>query len=267
MVPMSHPPSSRRSADLDLALGALVDEPRHVEPRGLLLGGHGIAVLGAGEASGFVFASQFFLVAGFGVPDPDLIEALDVLVDESGLLRDSLTVHVPAEVSGPWCDALGVRPSATLSVQRLEPADPAGDSAGEPARWEGEREVTRHVVEQIQGADDPRLGTLGRGLREDLEAQERWPVVFAAMAGGGIASIASAAVETERYFDISIETVRAFRGEGFGRAAARGLIQHQLARGKAPVWIVKTSNRASQALAASLGFAETAQLASLRLTA
>lgn len=294
MAPMTLPSQSRQPGDLDLALGALVDEPRHVEPRGLLLGGLGIPVLGSsalgdpapGSAGpgrddpeyptlaeretgaggglrfepvgGFVFSRRLALVSCFGPPDPGLIEELEALTEESGVLPGALTVHVPVEVSQPWCDALGVRPSATLSVQRLE--------HGDPERWEGAEEADRHVVERIRGADDPRLETIGRGLREDLTARERWPVAFAAMAGGGIASIASAPVETESYFDVSIETERAFRGEGFGRAAALGLIRFQLAQGKAPVWIVKTSNRASLALAASLGFAEAARMTSLRLS-
>ncbi|MEM8710594.1 MAG: GNAT family N-acetyltransferase, partial [Planctomycetota bacterium] len=244
-----------RLRDQAAALDLLRDEPIHVEPRGLLLGGGGVAFLGRGESSaspgsvalpgGFVFSKRHGLAAGFGFPTPSCADALEKVADETLIPGRTMEIHVPASVSGLWCEMLGLAPSASFSVQGL--------GAGSIAERDDGPAWSCHVVERIYGADDSRLETLSRGLREDFAAQERWPVVFAAMAGGAIASIASAAVETEGHFDVSIETAPAFRGEGFGRAAAAGLIRYQRQRDKEPVWIVSAENRASLALATSIG--------------
>jgi GNAT superfamily N-acetyltransferase len=64
--------------------------------------------------------------------------------------------------------------------------------------------------------------------------------------------------QTETLWDVSIETLPAYRGQGFGARAARTLIRHMRLGGRSPVWGALETNTASRTLAARLGFLETA---------
>ncbi len=67
-------------------------------------------------------------------------------------------------------------------------------------------------------------------------------------------SFAYAPWTTERWFDISIDTLDGYRRRGFGGACARALIERHARDGRQPVWGAVASNVASRALAAYLGF-------------
>jgi len=67
--------------------------------------------------------------------------------------------------------------------------------------------------------------------------------------------------QTETLWDVSIETLQPYRRLGLGARAARTLIQHMRLTGRAPVWGALETNSGSRALAARLGFLETAGVA------
>jgi RimJ/RimL family protein N-acetyltransferase len=67
--------------------------------------------------------------------------------------------------------------------------------------------------------------------------------------------------QTESWWDVSIDTLAEYRTRGFGARAARALIRHMRRGGRAPVWGALDTNAPSRALAARLGFIETAGLA------
>jgi GNAT superfamily N-acetyltransferase len=74
-------------------------------------------------------------------------------------------------------------------------------------------------------------------------------------------SFCYAVTETGRWWDVSIETLPAYRGRGLAARAARAMTRLMWRRGKAPVWGAMAENAASRALAGRLGFVETARLA------
>jgi len=64
--------------------------------------------------------------------------------------------------------------------------------------------------------------------------------------------------QTETLWDVSIETLEPYQRRGLGARAARTLIRHMRGTGRAPVWGALEINTGSRALAARLGFLETA---------
>jgi GNAT superfamily N-acetyltransferase len=67
--------------------------------------------------------------------------------------------------------------------------------------------------------------------------------------------------QTETWWDVSIETLEPYRRSGLGARAARALIRYMRQSGRAPVWGALETNHGSRALAARLGFVETAGIA------
>jgi GNAT superfamily N-acetyltransferase len=67
--------------------------------------------------------------------------------------------------------------------------------------------------------------------------------------------------ETETLWDVSVDTLEAWRRRGLARACVEFLIDHMRRHGKEPVWGALVSNTASLALAASLGFGPVDRLA------
>ena len=92
-------------------------------------------------------------------------------------------------------------------------------------------------------------------LRDDLllEARAGTPV-FAAFAGEQPAAFCYAGSVTERWWDISIDTLEPYRRQGYGAQCVAHVIQHMTEQGRMPVWGALESNTASARLAAKLGF-------------
>lgn len=253
---MSGSPLGARRAAL---LAALPDDALHVEVRGLLLGRpNAIVIGGAGlQPGGFVFAPEHGIAVGFGRPGTVLADELRDVADEHGMTQEGLELHLPMAAAGEWI----ARPDARLLVEHRVQALATADQL--PHGWETFLQYENVVLESRA---DERLETLPRALRAEFAAMEPWPVVTACLAGGSIASIASAFVETEGYFDVSIDTVPDFRRAGFGACCAVGLMQHQAQRGKSPVWMARAKNRASLALSEKLGFADVGRVVSVELS-
>lgn len=102
--------------------------------------------------------------------------------------------------------------------------------------------------------DRPLLDRLPSDLREEIAAAFEYSPMSAAFDEGRPVSFCYAAWETETLWDVSIDTLPAWRRRGYACAAAVELIEHFLARGKRPVWGAADTNSASAALAVRLGF-------------
>ncbi|MEM9800742.1 MAG: GNAT family N-acetyltransferase [Planctomycetota bacterium] len=218
------------------------DDGASVELRGLLRHRATRVVSGDDPGRGFALAPPYRIAAAFGRPGPAELERL---VDETVALGlDPLAFELHAQTGDVerW-DAEGLVETHPPAL-RFDWPDRA--SAQLVA-------LVRHEVRALQD-DDEALQTLPDGLIDELAAQEEFPACAASFAGGAVASLAYAFVETETLWDVSIETVSAFRREGFGASAAAFLIERQLQRGLRPVWSASTENAASLALAAKLGF-------------
>jgi GNAT superfamily N-acetyltransferase len=205
------------------------------------------AILFGDDLNGFVFAPEHGIAVGFGKPPMELAEELRDVADEHGMAQEGLELHLPAGGEEAWLARPDARPLGTHRIQTL------AEAAANQDRW---ATLQRYESVYLKSQNDPRLQTLPRALRGEFAAMKPWPIVVASLAGDCIASIASAFVETEGYFDVSIDTVADFRRSGFGSSCAAALIQHQAQRGKEPVWMVRANNRASLALSSSLGFVD-----------
>lgn len=228
-------------------LGALPDEPLHVEVRGLLKGRPDALLLAEPKeplASGLLFTPIHGLAIGYGTPSVGLATGLRRLADGSGMARQNVELHLPEATADAWISDLRVSDLGRNRVQALV----------ESKATDRILDLVTHDVSVITDPSDPRLGTLPAGLQHEFASLCPWPVVVATMASERVASIAYAFVETEGFFDVSIDTIHPFRREGYGVSCAAALIRHQLHRGKHPVWIANEKNTASLALSARLGF-------------
>jgi RimJ/RimL family protein N-acetyltransferase len=109
------------------------------------------------------------------------------------------------------------------------------------------RTVSRFVPGEV-----PRLGHTRSSMTVPMAA---------AWADGRPVSFCYPVWQTETRWDVSIETLDAYRGRGLGSRAARTLIRYMRRVGRAPVWGALETNAASRTLAARLGFIEAAGIA------
>lgn len=105
--------------------------------------------------------------------------------------------------------------------------------------------VTRATVSEAE---------IDASLREELlDAVRRGPV-FAAWADGRPVAFAHAPLRTTRWYDLSVDTVPAFRRQGHATRAFAALWRQLRREGLAPVWGATEGNEASLRMAARLGF-------------
>ncbi len=208
--------------------------------RGALLCGRS-TVFGR-EADGFVVATPHVpLVCVVGRPDHALIaEAIEFARDD-GDHPPVLTVDAAATAHVTACLPGWQRERAILHTRPLGaplPAAPAGAV----------------VLEQAAAFSEARLAHLPDDLLWEIEdASRHGPVAYALVENLPVA-FCYAPWTTERWFDISVETLESYRGRGLGTAVASALITRMEATGRRPVWGAVESNAASRALAARLGF-------------
>jgi hypothetical protein len=103
-------------------------------------------------------------------------------------------------------------------------------------------------------AGRPVIRFVGDSPPSDADAGACGGAVAAAWAGGRPVAFCYPVVQTETLWDVSIDTMEAYRGQGLGGLAARAMIASMARRGKAPVWGALSSNAPSLRLAARLGF-------------
>jgi RimJ/RimL family protein N-acetyltransferase len=91
-------------------------------------------------------------------------------------------------------------------------------------------------------------------LRGELRDACQYSPIASAFADDRPVSFCYSGWETESHWDVSIDTLDAYRRRGFGTAACLCLIRHFAVRGKTAVWGALESNPASTSLAFKLGF-------------
>jgi GNAT superfamily N-acetyltransferase len=253
---------------LDDALARLPDEPRWVDVRGMLLSGRA-RVVAAPDADprldGFVVTvPDVSLAAVVGAP------AAEVIAAAVGGLAGDVNLLAQHEDAGRVGAALPswVRHTAILHV--LPGVMP----------WESDEETAVRVFGR---GSSPRLDhvpdPLRRELRDalagrttarfvdgaipqaDVPAGQAHVPMAAAWAGARPVAFCYPVWQTERWWDVAIDTLETHRRQGYAQRAARTLIRHQRAAGRAPVWGALERNRASRALAARLGFIEAGGIA------
>ena len=237
-------------SDFSTLARSLPDLPALVETRSMLLSGRCKVLLDLPDNVHFIVADQDSpLVSIVGKPQASLIQL--AVSGEGGHPEVIARAESIEHVSHALPDWLGdeviihTRPDA-------EPSDRFQNAGSHELR--------------LLGVEDHQL--LG-GLPEDL-ADELVPAllrgipVAARFVGEHPVSFCYAAYETERYWDVSVDTVEAYRGRGFAGEVFTRMAGHLEANNKSPVWGALDSNLASLRVAEKLGFEAVDALALFR---
>jgi hypothetical protein len=220
-------------------LERVVDVPRHVEARGLLLSGRSEVV--AEGAGALVCARETPLVCVVGRPGSAAFTRVLAGPGEREFLA-------PADERGFVESALPEWDAEEAAVHVLPegaPLSPAAEGIAVGCLEQGDQDLLPPLPDE-----------LGHELRTALG---HGPVIVA-FAGDEPAGFAYAPWVTEAFFDVSVDTLTPYRRRGIGEAAARELLILQGAAGRRPVWGAVSSNLASLRLAAKLGFFEVDRL-------
>ena len=215
----------------------LLDTPRWVETRAMLLNGKAVVTGLSGDRRHFVAASTAWpLIGVVGRPEPAFIAgaAAEAADDVTLLCAEEHADHVATALPGwrrigadihawPGGVPLPAAPSQT-EARLLRPAELA---------------MLRHVP---------------RDLHEALLAASAEAPVAGALAGGAPVAFCYATGMTEALWDISIDTLEGYRRRGLAQKAVRLLAAVLSERGKWPVWGADDDNEASRKLAQKMGF-------------
>jgi RimJ/RimL family protein N-acetyltransferase len=213
----------------------LPDAPRLVETRAILLSG-ACEVLGDGPGGNYMVRSlDTALAAVVGRPSEGLIReaasrqvGLDILCAEDVI--EHTVAALPEWSAGP----------AAVHVLAQRRAPPPRDGPLDVRLVAEEQHVPlTHVPPE---------------LRRELEAARRRSPFSIAFSEGRAVSFAYVPWQTEGLYDLSIDTLEAYRQRGLGAATVGRLIEHLRAGGKQPVWGAMEDNGPSLRLAARLGF-------------
>jgi GNAT superfamily N-acetyltransferase len=244
------------------ALERVPDLPAWVDTRGMLLSGRAIVSFSPGAdltSDGFVIElASRALVSVVGRPPSALIrERVLALTGDVNVLCAVETVEAVESVLPGWqrhsalINALpGRQPWETdreAGVTVFTRADaPPLSHVPEPLRTE--------IVDTLEGHPAARFvpGALPPAIASD-RADRPIPVA-AAWAGGLPVAFCYPVLETETLWDVSVDTLPAFRGRGLAGRAAREMTRHMRRQGKAPVWGALETNGASLSAARRLGF-------------
>jgi GNAT superfamily N-acetyltransferase len=251
---------------IPVALTLVPDLPRWIDTRGMLLSGRAEvhALTAGGDLPGLiVVVRDSALVSIVGRPSQSSIaDAIAPLSGDVNVLaqmedadyvaralaswrRQRAIVHVLPRAVPDW------KPDSQARVFTIETA-PRFDHVPEALR--------RELLDALKGRTVSRFvpGTLPP--RGRLVSRVTVPMA-AVWADGRPVSFCYPVWQTETLWDVSIETLEQFRRMGLGARAARTLIRHMRAAGRAPVWGALETNMPSRALAARLGFLEAGGLA------
>lgn len=226
------------AADL---LARLDDLPRWVETRAMLRSGLA-AVSGHRDAGGFVVRGEKCGVPVISVIDrparPLILAATRDVAPETPILAQTDNARWVAACVASDGDATWIHERAIVHT-RPDGGPWAASSAPR--------------VRLLEPADD--LGALPPALAREMADARRAGPVAAAVEDGRPVSFCHASWRTESLWDVSVDTLEAYRGRGLAAAAAAFLIDHLRPERVAPVWGALESNTASLRVAARLGFA------------
>lgn len=166
------------------------------------------------------------------------------------------------------------RPFASVAMELVVQAADVEHVRAALPRWAGERAILHTLPDGAPGwtpATDPEVGlrpaaelaqdaSLPAPTRTELATLEPSSPVAVVELEGRIASLCFAGGVTERWWDISVETLEGYRGRGLAGACTRRLIAHYGERGRRPVWGAEESNGASLRVARKLGFVPAGEL-------
>jgi len=221
---------------LDQLLEIVPDEPGYVDTRGVLLEGPELF----GNADGWVgVRPDRRLLIACGAPSPEVIGAARAGVE-------------------PEFEALATGEAIPLMELAL----------GRPATRAFIHEVGAGGLHQLPGlpvatllAVDVPLDHLHTALRREIAEVIGLRPIGVVVEDDRPVAFCYPVLVTERYWDVTIETLEGYRRGGRAAAAFHRVELEMRATGRVPVWGAAENNPASLALAAKLGFVPVAEVA------
>jgi RimJ/RimL family protein N-acetyltransferase len=229
---MAVPPASGLAA-------ALPDEPQWLEIRAMLSSGHAVVTGGDTVDSGFV-----------------------VRVAHGAVSAVAVVGHPPAAaIAEAVAGATELTPVIAQTSDAAHVAESLRSAA--PRSWTGERAILHLRDESVplRASTDVRLLTpadslehLPAGLHHEITHAREFAPVAAVFAGARAVSFCYPVWTTERFWDVSIDTLEEHRGRSHGARAVSFMIDRMRRQGREPVWGALESNQPSLRLGAKLGF-------------
>ena len=217
-------------------LASVPDLPRWVEARGMLLSGRGAVVeTGLLDPPTVVASAAVMLAVVLRWDQPEtLTRALRQVPREFSIVG-------PADAEEAVSRALPNRPHEGATLFELS-AD-AARALPVPS-----------AARLLRPEEYRQLDNLPPILRGELRDACAYSPIATAFADERPVAFCYSGWETERHWDLSIDTLDPFRRRGLAAAASTCLIHHFAGQGKTAVWGSVDSNSASTGLARKLGF-------------
>lgn len=221
-------------------VAALPDEPRWLETRAMLASGHAAITGGESLETGFVVRVAHGAVSAVAVvgrpPASAIAEAVSGATELTPVIaQTSGAGHVAAALG--LADRTWTSEPAILHL-RQEPPPHRVPASGE--------------VRLLSRADS--LERLPIGLRHEITHAQDFAPVASAIVGGQPVSFCYPVWRTERFWDVSIDTLEEHRGRSLAAQAVSFMIDLMRREGREPVWGALASNRPSLRLGEKLGF-------------
>lgn len=225
---------------------ALLDEPRWVETRWMLLDGRATVTGLSGDRRNFVVASAVRpLISVVGHPEHPFISSAAEAAPGGG----GAEILVAEEHAGHAATALAGFRRVGATIQRWPDARPLPEAP--PAA-----QARLLAPDQVRS-----LSHLPKVLHAELAVAAEYAPVAGAFSGGAPVAFCCASGITESLWDVGIETLEGFRRRGLATLAWRCLAAALVPRGKWPVWGAADDNAPSLAMASRLGFVPSGRLA------
>jgi predicted GNAT family acetyltransferase len=231
------------------------DLPAWVDVRGALLCGRSMVFTAERPGAFAIVTPHLPLVCLVGRPAADVVHGAVAYTERRAgetpvLVVDAATIREVEALLPDWRRETAILHTVPPAAGARRPAHVRIASAVD-VRWVeagavGTEEMLAHVTEE---------------LRDELVDAAQHTMIACAWADGRPVAFAYSPWTTERFFDISVDTLEEHRRRGFGAACVRALVARLRATGREPVWGALASNDASLALAARLGFEPVAEIA------
>jgi hypothetical protein len=252
---------------IDVALERVPDDPWRVDTRGMLLSGRAdvsFAPQPEAAADGFVVAMRdASLVSIVGRPPRALIqEVVGSLEGTINLLcQPADTGYVSRSLPG-WQRTTAVLHALTNAPEWAAGQDPDTrifSARDAPSLNHVPAALRRELALALRGRPTARF-VPGELPQRDLPPPLEPVSIAASWAGNLPVAFCYPALRTERWWDISIETLEEYRRQGHASRAVRAMTRHMWESGRSPVWGATIGNVGSLALARRLGFREVGRL-------
>jgi GNAT acetyltransferase-like protein len=249
------------------ALERVPDDPWRVDTRGMLLSGRAQVRFPSSPesvADGFlVCMPDTALVSIVRRPPPALIrDTIDALEgDVNVLCQPADAAHVAAALDG-WTRTIAIlhalRSHPSWADDR-EPDTRIFHAADAPSLAHVPVLLRRELIDALRGRTTSRFVPGALPDRDGPPMLEPVPIAASLSANRPVA-FCYPVLRTESWWDISIETLEAYRRQGHAARAVRAMARHMWQTGRAPVWGATVGNIPSLALAHSMGFQEVGRL-------